>query len=1413
MKDPYTFPCEILSAICPPSSLTSSAAIKPPSPQFNNAVLLNKFAMLSNDANDGYSDNECEDITIPVELIHHNADSTQQQSKIVANNCAAACGFLNGFKLDNCCSIPLTGDLSRLVNVKQLKYSFKIYGLTSSATATHCGCLPWLPTEISKCFYVPGVNNNLISLGYILHKGGSYYAHGSRITVHFKSICSEEVLSLVSPLDPISKVHYVIQHGSSAFQPKEFAAGSVNELIKNKYKSSTRPVSMSAENKVNVVLPLENAKDIFTPMQVARARVIQDYHVNNAHPSVGTMLKAATLGFFGPQGRADVNLYAKIFDCPACLSAKYRKPARAEVHSVGASHPGEILTLDLRLLSSAGATQEIFAVDKFSGSLHVIPLTSKRADDMYTAIMNFINITYKAYQWVTKLLYADAESCFMSLKPDLGSSGIDLIGMAPEDHASMVERYIQELDKRSTAILEGLRYHLPRRYILHLHQHTAYQMNALPNDRTFKLSILSISFLLRTRGQNSTPPMMPLAFGDLCIIKLGEGQKDTIRKHHPTQKQLVPRATYGVFLGRVPNNSTTLYFLQNNGIIVIRRDFKVIKDYIPFGWEEKEAIISPCVKEHDVHSMVRPAEEAHNSSQNTTMNVLPPPPPVLIHSNSVPSEIAVNIPNNPTLQSPVDTPDMSIDNVRGHRKERAVHINIDDNIYHEPHQYNGPPEGSVAIPPFIPLNSIVDSRALPNDNTTLILQDMTDMNVESGNSERRSSRLESLSRVNYASSATNAPEITSNKREVSDGLKRLSPETDVSMNKNFYPFMDQISHDLNTFQLPKHLDGALDHQSNYCPLDSNPPMVSLSISNIDDSAVSPLIMKRSELKKGVHSQASALKYDAVKAGAAVETEMNKLHRYSALRVIRYEDLPPNAIILNSFFIYKNKTNAQSGEVTKMTARLAVDGSEQPLETYSDTYAATADQNKVSLAKAAYLADAIKNGYVDQVYMKDLDVCGAFLHAMYESKLGTRLFMRLPKNMPGVIPGTLHPMAGLLVELVKALYGLPESNMLFEKQRNIAIFKSGFKPLASDPSIFRKVEGSFNSILFVHVDDMQIISNCPAHWDSLTFHLKERFLELDINESSVQHVGVTCELSKYQPGAFKLGQSGYINKMVKDLEVPYESDTPSNSLLFSDTSNTSPYLDVLYYQKLIGCLIYALATRYDIRKEVIYLASKSSSPTVGDMMKITKVFAYLKKHPNIGPIYHTSDGPILYAHCDASFNNHFDSRSHGGSFLSIGQHSAAIAVHSRKITSCVALSSMEAEYVTLSETARTVIYMRQFLSDIGFPQLKPTTIFEDNKSAISLASCSNIPKKSRHILLRYHFIKFAVESGLIEVHYIDTKLQRADSLTKVLTKNEFISARANLLNLNDELWLFPTQMLVASSTLTTLHKKIVKHTYI
>ena len=111
-----------------------------------------------------------------------------------------------------------------------------------------------------------------------------------------------------------------------------------------------------------------------------------------------------------------------------------------------------------------------------------------------------------------------------------------------------------------------------------------------------------------------------------------------------------------------------------------------------------------------------------------------------------------------------------------------------------------------------------------------------------------------------------------------------------------------------------------------------------------------------------------------------------------------------------------------------------------------------------------------------------------------------------------------------------------------------------------------------------------------------------------------------------------------------------------------------------------------------------------------------------------------------------------------------------------------MSSMEAEYISLCELVKFIVVCRRFLAEIGFPQVKPTVIFEDNQSAINLATAPSVGIRSKHILLKYHYTKLAIENGEIVIEYIDTKSQRADCLTKEQSKPSFLNSCPNLLNL-------------------------------
>ena len=103
--------------------------------------------------------------------------------------------------------------------------------------------------------------------------------------------------------------------------------------------------------------------------------------------------------------------------------------------------------------------------------------------------------------------------------------------------------------------------------------------------------------------------------------------------------------------------------------------------------------------------------------------------------------------------------------------------------------------------------------------------------------------------------------------------------------------------------------------------------------------------------------------------------------------------------------------------------------------------------------------------------------------------------------------------------------------------------------------------------------------------------------------------------------------------------------------------------------------------------------------------------------------------------------------------------------------CTSLSSTEAEYVAMSACCAQVIWMRTQLMDYGY-LFNKIPMYCDSKSAIAISCNTVLHSKSKHIDLRYHFIKEHVEKGTIELYFVGTEYQLADLFTKPLAPSRF-----------------------------------------
>ena len=140
-------------------------------------------------------------------------------------------------------------------------------------------------------------------------------------------------------------------------------------------------------------------------------------------------------------------------------------------------------------------------------------------------------------------------------------------------------------------------------------------------------------------------------------------------------------------------------------------------------------------------------------------------------------------------------------------------------------------------------------------------------------------------------------------------------------------------------------------------------------------------------------------------------------------------------------------------------------------------------------------------------------------------------------------------------------------------------------------------------------------------------------------------------------------------------------------------------------------------------------------------------------------------------CDADWA----SQKHRHSISGFSFHYGAGAVSwSSKKQPVVSLSSTEAEYVAQMHAAKEAIWLRSFVSEITGKQEKPLTILCDNQGAIALSKDNKFHARlgTKHIDLRYHFIREAVEDGKIKVKYVPTDENVSDIFTKALPKPKF-----------------------------------------
>ncbi|GJW55369.1 putative ribonuclease H-like domain-containing protein [Tanacetum coccineum] len=443
----------------------------------------------------------------------------------------------------------------------------------------------------------------------------------------------------------------------------------------------------------------------------------------------------------------------------------------------------------------------------------------------------------------------------------------------------------------------------------------------------------------------------------------------------------------------------------------------------------------------------------------------------------------------------------------------------------------------------------------------------------------------------------------------------------------------------------------------------------------------------------------------------VEAMQEELLQFKLQKVWVLVDLPYGKKVIGTKWVFRNKRDERS-IVVKNKARLVAQGfrQEEGID-YDEVFAPVARIEAIRL----FLAFASYMGFT--VYQ--MDVKSAFLYDTIKEEV----YVHQP---PGFVDPA-HP--NKVYKVIKALYGLHQAPRAWYETLSSFLMENGFRRGTIDKTLFIKKKKSDIMLVQVYVDDIIFGSTKKSMCTEFEDCMHKRFQMSSMGELTF-FLGLQV---KQQPDGIFISQDKYVADILKKFDflsiktatTPIESNKP----LVKDEDGVD--VDVHVYRSMIGSLMYLTASRPDI------------------------MFAVCLWYPRDSPFE-------LEAYSNSDYGGaSLDRKSTTGGCQFLGRR--LISWQCKKQT-IVANSTTEAEYVAAANCCGQVLWIQNQMMDYGFNFMN-TKIHIDNESTISVIKNPVAHSRTKHIEIRFHFIRDCYEKRLIEVIKIHTDSNVADLLTK------------------------------------------------
>jgi hypothetical protein len=401
--------------------------------------------------------------------------------------------------------------------------------------------------------------------------------------------------------------------------------------------------------------------------------------------------------------------------------------------------------------------------------------------------------------------------------------------------------------------------------------------------------------------------------------------------------------------------------------------------------------------------------------------------------------------------------------------------------------------------------------------------------------------------------------------------------------------------------------------------------------------------------------------------------------------------------------------------------------------------------------------------------KIVDVETAFLHGDLEEEI----YMDCPEGLD-------HDGSECLL-LLKTIYGLVQSARQFFKKLVACLKRIGFKGGYADPCLMTKKSDLGICYIAIYVDDCYCVGHEAAINDTIKKIVASGF-EVKVEESLADYLSCNILFNKDKTRAW-LGQPHLIKSLEKkfgdavtSLQKYRTPGTPGQGIVRPKKDEESVPLvspeDQALYRSGVGMLLYLVKhSRPDIANVVRELSKVMDGATPAALKEMKRVMKFVLDTRNFGlkiepKAHNDGDDWVMVAYTDSDYAGDKDNRISVGGFI-IFLLGVPIMWRSKAQRS-VSLSSAEAEFCSLSDAAKEIKFVYQILMSMGIAVKLPIIVRVDNVGAIFMTENVSTNSRTKHVDVRYHFVREFVEEGFVKIVFVRSEHNTSDGFTKNVT---------------------------------------------